>query len=151
MGIRDCGLARVEAKELPELLRKMHAYEGSLYTRFALQLIALTFVRTSELIEAAVRGAEETAAALCAIPIADTVKRSDESGLVASTVDRRRLWERKGSGRSCCSRRFVVRPSPLLRAGPCERVSRFPALPDGRKAKGVHFFHTRWWNWTNRF
>lgn len=44
--------ARLEAKELPEFLRKMHAYDGSPYTRFALQLIALTFVRTSELIEA---------------------------------------------------------------------------------------------------
>ncbi len=44
--------ARVDAKELPELLRKMQAYDGSPYTRFALQLIALTFVRTSELIEA---------------------------------------------------------------------------------------------------
>ncbi|HEX6707354.1 MAG TPA: integrase arm-type DNA-binding domain-containing protein [Albitalea sp.] len=44
--------ARLEAKELPELLRKMAAYDGSPYTRFALQLIALTFVRTSELIEA---------------------------------------------------------------------------------------------------
>jgi integrase len=44
--------ARVDAKELPELLRKMAAYDGSPYTRFALQLIALTFVRTSELIEA---------------------------------------------------------------------------------------------------
>lgn len=44
--------ARVSEKELPELLRKMAAYDGSPYTRFALQLIALTFVRTSELIEA---------------------------------------------------------------------------------------------------
>lgn len=44
--------ARLDAKELPELLRKMQAYDGSPYTRFALQLIALTFVRTSELIEA---------------------------------------------------------------------------------------------------
>jgi len=44
--------ARVEAKQLPELLRKMHAYDDSPYTRFALQLIALTFIRTSELIEA---------------------------------------------------------------------------------------------------
>ena len=44
--------ARVDAKELPALLRKMQAYDGSPYTRFALQLIALTFVRTSELIEA---------------------------------------------------------------------------------------------------
>jgi len=43
--------ARVDAKELPKLLRKIHAYNGSPYTRFALQLIALTFLRTSELIE----------------------------------------------------------------------------------------------------
>lgn len=42
--------ARVDASELPELLRKIHAYDGSPYTRFALQLIALTFLRTSELI-----------------------------------------------------------------------------------------------------
>jgi integrase len=44
--------ARVEPKELPELLRKMHGYQGSPFTRFALQLMALTFVRTSELIGA---------------------------------------------------------------------------------------------------
>jgi len=44
--------ARLDAKELPELLRRMQAYDGSPTTRFALTLIALTFVRTSELIEA---------------------------------------------------------------------------------------------------
>lgn len=44
--------ARIDAKELPELLRKMRSYKGSPYTRLALELIALTFVRTSELIEA---------------------------------------------------------------------------------------------------
>ena len=44
--------ARVEPKELPELLRKMHAYQGSVFTRYALQLMALTFVRTTELIAA---------------------------------------------------------------------------------------------------
>lgn len=44
--------ARVDAKELPALLRAMEAYDGSPYTRFALQLIALTFVRTGELIAA---------------------------------------------------------------------------------------------------
>ena len=43
---------RVEPKELPELLRKMAVYDGSPHTRAALQLIALTFVRTSELIHA---------------------------------------------------------------------------------------------------
>ncbi len=44
--------ARIEPKELPELLRKMHAYPGAAYTRYALQLMALTFVRTTELIAA---------------------------------------------------------------------------------------------------
>lgn len=44
--------ARVGAAELPDLLRRMAAYDGSPYTRFALQLLALTFVRTSELIQA---------------------------------------------------------------------------------------------------
>ncbi|MFO0298865.1 MAG: tyrosine-type recombinase/integrase, partial [Pseudomonadota bacterium] len=44
--------ARVGAAELPELLRKMAGYDGSPFTRAALALLALTFVRTSELIEA---------------------------------------------------------------------------------------------------
>jgi integrase len=44
--------ARLEGKELPELLRHMEGYQGSTVTRLALKLIAMTFVRTSELIEA---------------------------------------------------------------------------------------------------
>ena len=44
--------ARVDAKELPKLLAKMDDYDGDAITRFALKLIAYTFVRTSELIEA---------------------------------------------------------------------------------------------------
>ena len=44
--------ARVDARELPELLVKMDSYNGDALTRFALKLIAYTFVRTSELIEA---------------------------------------------------------------------------------------------------
>jgi integrase len=43
---------RVSAKELPELLRAMDGYVGGEHTRLALQLMALTFVRTSELIGA---------------------------------------------------------------------------------------------------
>jgi len=34
--------ARVDAKEFPELLRKIQAYQGSSYTRFAMQLLTLT-------------------------------------------------------------------------------------------------------------
>ena len=44
--------SRIDAKELPQLLRDMDAYVGSEHTRLALQLMALTFVRTSELIAA---------------------------------------------------------------------------------------------------
>lgn len=44
--------ARLDAKDVPELLRKIEAYQGSAYTRLAMKLMALTFVRTSELIEA---------------------------------------------------------------------------------------------------
>jgi len=44
--------ARLDAKELPELLRKIEAYQGSPYTRLAIKLMSLTFVRTGELIAA---------------------------------------------------------------------------------------------------
>lgn len=44
--------ARVEAKELPELLRKIEGYRGTPATRLAMKLMAFTFVRTGELIEA---------------------------------------------------------------------------------------------------
>lgn len=43
---------RVTAKELPDLLRAVDSYVGAKHTRLALQLMALTFVRTSELIGA---------------------------------------------------------------------------------------------------
>ena len=44
--------ARLDQKELPELLRKIDAYDGQPLTKLALQLMAFTFVRTSELIGA---------------------------------------------------------------------------------------------------
>jgi 2-C-methyl-D-erythritol 4-phosphate cytidylyltransferase len=47
---------------------------------------------TSDLIDAALDGAIQTGAALCAVPVADTVKRAADTGLVASTVNRERLW-----------------------------------------------------------
>lgn len=43
---------RIEAKELPNLLRQIEVYPGTHVTRLAIKLMALTFVRTSELIEA---------------------------------------------------------------------------------------------------
>ncbi|AWB35190.1 tyrosine-type recombinase/integrase [Orrella marina] len=44
--------ARIDAKDLPQLLRDIDAYTGGEHTRLALQLMALTFVRTGELIGA---------------------------------------------------------------------------------------------------
>jgi len=44
--------ARLDGKELPELLRKIEVYQGSSITRTAIKLMAMTFVRTSELIGA---------------------------------------------------------------------------------------------------
>jgi integrase len=48
----ETNLARLEPPEVPELLRKIDQYDGHTRTRLALQIMALTFVRTSELIAA---------------------------------------------------------------------------------------------------
>jgi integrase len=50
--MRKVNYARVDAKQLPELLRAIEVYPGTHVTRLALKLMALTFVRTSELIGA---------------------------------------------------------------------------------------------------
>jgi len=47
---------------------------------------------TPDLIEAVLAGAKETGAALCAVPVTDTVKRGDERGLVHGTISREGLW-----------------------------------------------------------
>jgi len=44
--------ARVDAKELPALLRAIEVYQGKHVTRLAMKLMSMTFVRTSELIGA---------------------------------------------------------------------------------------------------
>ncbi len=49
---RKTNMARIEEKELPAMLRAIEVYEGRQLTRLAMKLMALTFVRTSELIEA---------------------------------------------------------------------------------------------------
>lgn len=49
---RKQNYARLDAKELPELLRHIEVYQGSSVTRMAMKLMAMTFVRTSELIGA---------------------------------------------------------------------------------------------------
>jgi len=45
-------MAAVRPEDLPELLRKIAAYDGEPQTRLGLELLALTFVRTKELIGA---------------------------------------------------------------------------------------------------
>ena len=47
---RKINMARIDARELPALLRAIEVYEGRQLTRLAIKLMALTFVRTSELI-----------------------------------------------------------------------------------------------------
>lgn len=49
---RRANYARVDAAELPTLLRKIEAYPGTPVTRLAMKFMALTFVRTGELIGA---------------------------------------------------------------------------------------------------
>jgi integrase len=49
---KEKNFARVDAKELATLLVKMQTYDGDALTRLAMRLLAYTFVRTSELIEA---------------------------------------------------------------------------------------------------
>jgi len=50
--VRKTNYARIDAKELPDLLKKIEVYHGTHVTRLSIKLLALTFVRTSELIEA---------------------------------------------------------------------------------------------------
>ncbi len=47
---------------------------------------------TGDLIDAALAGAREFGAALCAVPVTDTVKRSNESAMVRGTIAREGLW-----------------------------------------------------------
>jgi len=49
---QETNYARIEAKQLPELLKALEVYPGTHVTRLAIWLMALTFVRTSELIGA---------------------------------------------------------------------------------------------------
>lgn len=44
--------ARIDAKDLPQLMRHIEVYQGSSTTRLAMKLMSMTFVRTSELIAA---------------------------------------------------------------------------------------------------
>ena len=47
---------------------------------------------TAELIDAVLAGAREKEAAICAVPVADTVKQVDNYGFARRTLDREGLW-----------------------------------------------------------
>jgi integrase len=49
---KTVNMARIDAKKLPALLRAIETYRGTQITRLAMKLMAMTFVRTSELIGA---------------------------------------------------------------------------------------------------
>lgn len=49
---RKVNHARIEAKDLPQLMRQIEVYPGTHITRLAIKLMSMTFVRTSELIGA---------------------------------------------------------------------------------------------------
>lgn len=49
---KKINLARIDAKELPDLLKAIEVYRGTHVTRLAMKFMAMTFVRTSELIGA---------------------------------------------------------------------------------------------------
>ena len=66
----------IRPEDLPELLRKIDAYDGEALTKLALQLMAATFVRTSELIGARWDEIDEESA-LWAIP-AERMKMKTE-------------------------------------------------------------------------
>ncbi|WP_175761480.1 tyrosine-type recombinase/integrase [Burkholderia anthina] len=55
-------MARVKPLEIPQLMRDIAAYPGEPVTRLALELMALTFVRTTEMIRAQWAEFDETAA-----------------------------------------------------------------------------------------
>jgi integrase len=49
---RKVNYGRMDARELPELLRSIEVYQGTHATRLAMKVLAMAFVRTSELIQA---------------------------------------------------------------------------------------------------
>jgi len=91
--------ARVSARELPELLAKMDDYNGDAITRFAMKLMAYTFVRTSEEIEAPWTELESP------------MRRSGSAGRVPAFW--RGLFRRRATRHRFRVRRNRVRPAKL--------------------------------------
>lgn len=73
-GVRH--MARVKPMEIPQLMRDIAGYQGDVVTRLALRFMALTFVRTTEMINAERTEFDETPPAEWRIP-AERMKMRD--------------------------------------------------------------------------
>jgi integrase len=82
-------MAAVKPEEFPELLRRIDGYDGDTVTRLALQFVALTFVRTSDLV-GATWGEFDTEAGLWIIP-APRLKMKDGSDHVVPLAPQTRF------------------------------------------------------------
>ncbi|MFM0089957.1 integrase arm-type DNA-binding domain-containing protein [Paraburkholderia sediminicola] len=69
-------MARMKPMEIPQLMRDIAEYQGDVVTRLALRFMALTFVRTTEMIQAKWTEFDETAPAEWRIP-AERMKMRD--------------------------------------------------------------------------
>jgi 2-C-methyl-D-erythritol 4-phosphate cytidylyltransferase len=84
------------AKVVPGGLRRQDSVEDGLKALPACQWVVIhdgarPLVK-GELITAGLEAAQETGAAIAAVPVTDTVKLVDEGGYVKETLDRSRLW-----------------------------------------------------------
>jgi integrase len=137
--------ARVDASELPALLKKIDLYNGSHFVRLALQMMALVFVRTGEMIPA--QWAEfDRREKLWSIPAARMKMRRPHlvplSRQALAVLDE--LWERRRNDlwlfpgeRSCLSRaEYKTRPLGRSKSRPVCAGIGFLSIR-GRRASGA--------------
>ena len=114
---RKINMARIEAKELPALLRAIELYDGRPLTRQAIKLMALTFVRTSELIGARWEEFDFDAQRWTIPPARMKMKTSHIVPLSSQTVEALELL-RTISGKG----ELVLRPVSMWRSFECGNV-----------------------------
>lgn len=114
---QQVNFARIELADLPELLRKFMAYDGSVYTRLALKLTVLTFVRTGELIGA---GGKNSIWAMPNGACRPNGRRADASTWCRCPDRRSKFWG------TCKPRTEIQRDARALRC--CSLVSETTAL-----------------------
>ena len=94
--VRGYGLSRVthivagmsqRANSVYAALEALQPFEGVVLVHDGIRIFV-----TEDLIRSVANAAYEHGAAVAGVPVIETVKKVDESGLVISTPDRRRLW-----------------------------------------------------------